>query len=135
MARWLPIPGCPWRWSRSRLTGPPGWTISARRTTIVAIVPLRRTRGSRRCRGSCGDLLTQFRHQVQVLGINLLVPLLRLWVVALTTIARGVSMSTANSTDEVDGDIVNLGTLVLAMAESTTVQARLVLVVSQRSVQ
>lgn len=44
-------------------------------------------------------------------------------------------MSTANSTDEVDGDIMDFRTLVLAMAERTTVQARLILIVSQRSVQ
>lgn len=88
---------------------------------------------------SCGDLLSELRHEVQVLRVNLLVPLLgflcRLWVVALSAITSGVSMPTADSTNEVDGDVVDLGALKLAMSNSTTVQACLVLIISERSVQ
>jgi hypothetical protein len=44
-------------------------------------------------------------------------------------------MSTTDSTDKVDGDVVDLGALKLAMSNSTTVQACLVLIVSKRYVQ
>lgn len=95
--------------------------------------------GSRLSCHSCGHLLSELSHEVQVLRVDLLVPLLSLlcclWVVALSAVTSGVSMSTTDTTNKVDGDIVDLGALKLAMPNSTTVQARLVLVVTKRSVQ